>query len=164
MPWRKLATVFFAIVGLAGVMTYRMLRTDTQYAPGYSDAKWAQIRVGNSESVVLQLLGSPLQRRTFARDETWLYAAGDDCSHQAGRVLSFRSNKVQFVWNAPDSVLDEDPVAVRQSLGEPVRICRAMSGVGWLYTQQANNSNYHYRELIMFEGRVREITAHVYYD
>lgn len=141
-------------------------------SPGYTDTKWAQLRVGDTEQRVRALLGQPLATRWFEQQETWLYSASDDCSNIVGTFVSVRNGIVTLAWRATDSrdqrlhalAAGGSATEMRRELGEPLRICPAFSGEGWRYTRPDGNSNYHYREVLLQAGRVHRITTHVYYD
>ena len=68
-----------AILGLlAAVFAFPLLMKDTEYAPGYSESAFREIRIGDSRAEVVSALGPPLKTATAEPWESWLYC---DATH-----------------------------------------------------------------------------------
>lgn len=52
----------------------RRLTEDTEYAPGFSEAGFESIAVGDDRARVLAVLGAPLEARSVKRSSSWLYS------------------------------------------------------------------------------------------
>jgi hypothetical protein len=71
---------------------------DTEWAPSYSAAGFANVRVGASENEVLVGVGKPLARYPNERDakrEMWCWTRSPHSSHYRVRCIQFADGKVQ---------------------------------------------------------------------
>src|SRR5687767_14599722 len=55
-------------------VTYGLAYPKTEYAPGFSEAKFRQIRSGMNSNEVRQLVGKPLWRYTTGPVSVWVYS------------------------------------------------------------------------------------------
>lgn len=149
-----LAVVSFLLV--VGLTAWRVLGTDTRYAPAYSSRGWNSLSVGDTVATVRGALGAPLSVRDRERDETWHYGEGSTCHSWSGlRVVFDESGRSESL---------ETRSEVRARLGPPLVLCGAFEGEGWLYSEPASGSHYEYREIAIEHGRVVELDAHTHYD
>lgn len=73
---RRILISFFATVLTVSVLAgigWLVINQKTQYAPGYSKAKFKMVRVGMSSEEVIALLGTPYRTSTQRWSEIWRY-------------------------------------------------------------------------------------------
>lgn len=79
-PWFTTLATFFGLAAillliLGGLAAVFFLGFDTQYAPGYSEAKFKAIKLGYAEQVVLSSLGQPFSTEDTQPYVAWVYSA-----------------------------------------------------------------------------------------
>lgn len=62
---------------------------ETHYAPGYSEAKFSEVAVGQSREEVAALLGEPLRKWGHDTSESWSYSESPHDTHYWCRVVVF---------------------------------------------------------------------------
>lgn len=90
-----------AVAWVAGCMALLNWQTGdalTQYAPGYSEARFRQVKVGQTYAEVTAALGPPLHKWDWSQtqdDKTWAYSYGvsDTCNYWR-RWIFFHDGKV----------------------------------------------------------------------
>ncbi len=84
----------FLIDGLEGLALTVLLGEDTEYAAGYSDTRWRQVRPGMTRSEVRALLGEPLSQWPISggTGERWTRSPGD--THYRCRVVIYDGDLV----------------------------------------------------------------------
>lgn len=83
-------------MGLFGIM----LLPDTEYAPGYSNWRFLQVREGMSAAEVRALLGEPLsvnEMQSATGGKVWIYSRSPHDTHFRCRVLVFHGSVVTEV-------------------------------------------------------------------
>ena len=80
--WFAALSVLLAIGGIlllvfGGLAALFLLSFDTQYAPGYSEKKFKSIKLGDSEPLVISLLGQPFSADDATPYVEWIYATDD---------------------------------------------------------------------------------------
>jgi outer membrane protein assembly factor BamE (lipoprotein component of BamABCDE complex) len=82
--------------GYIGLICSPLLKTDTQYAGGYTDWKFIQVHNGMSEEEVVAILGEPIS--TWQRDPdtiTYCYSTSFGDTHYRIRQINFSDGKVR---------------------------------------------------------------------
>jgi hypothetical protein len=89
----------FGLDGRAGCVTPLFFREDTEYAPGYSAAAFAQLRVGMSEREVRALLGPPLEGDAVPSSGAawWLWTRSPGSNSYRVRGVVFIDGRVAAV-------------------------------------------------------------------
>jgi hypothetical protein len=80
--------------GLEGLVLAALFDEDTQFAPGFSDERFASIRRHQSPAEVLGLLGEPLLRSTDAAGVSWHFSRSPHDTHFRVRVVHFHEGTV----------------------------------------------------------------------
>jgi inner membrane protein len=121
-----------------------VVREQTEYAPGYSEAAFASVARGMSEAEVAQLLGAPLE-------QWWQYADSPaEC-----RIVVFERDRVvgwrHYDFCTPPGIsLDMTADAVRQIAGAPPNAL-------WSYSRSAGGRPYQARAVWFERGRVFDV-------
>jgi inner membrane protein len=122
-----------------------MLREDTEYAAGFSENAFAQIKTQMKETDVRQILGAPLQ-------QIWYYPteAQDRC-----RVIQFSGDLV-IRWPNFDSCT---PPGIEPGMTEADvrRLLGATGDACWGYTRSRNRRFFQLRTVCFEGGRVVEV-------
>jgi len=83
------------IDGLEGLIFGLLLKEDTEYASGYTDAGWRSIQVGMTQADVRAVLGEPLQvwqNRSGSVSMRWSRSPGS--TNYRSRVLLLENDRV----------------------------------------------------------------------
>jgi hypothetical protein len=91
---------WYLLDGISGVFWSLCFREDTEYAVGYSDARFREVEIGMTENDVTQLLGAPLETRSLENDmESWRYSRSPtDTSYRIRSVL-FERGRVEAIYH-----------------------------------------------------------------
>lgn len=120
----------------------------TEYAPGFSDSKLRQIRVGMSAAEVREILGEPLV-------ETWFLPDGNSC-------IVFYKGVVDEVWHrsSPDFAAPNrgTPRVSLEALGSEA------TSWGWSYSRKTRDDSYWIRGMFLVGGQVTKVVHGFYVD
>lgn len=77
--------------GLQGYLLAPIRKPDTEYAPGYTEKGFREVRLGQTRDDVIALLGQPLHKRSVRKGaaEGWLYS-------QSPGSRDYRYREIQF--------------------------------------------------------------------
>ncbi len=88
----------YALDGSAGCVLPLLVKEDTRFAPGYSHAKFSQVKVGMSAADVLSLLGPPLeQRQSDDGKERWWWSRSPGSHSYRFRLVVFEGGQVSRI-------------------------------------------------------------------
>ncbi len=99
---------FYLQDGLPGTLFSLVARSDTVYAPGYSDEKFRSVHNGMTEGEVYAIMGKPIEVWTLSEghwqrvpfevvvsdDAQWNYSVSPSDKSYFRRVIQFRDGKV----------------------------------------------------------------------
>ena len=84
-----------SVDGLHGRLLSLCRITDTEYAKGYSDLRFRQISVGDTQERVVDVLGEPLIKgKSRNRGEWWNYSRSPGSTHYLYRGLQLKDGVV----------------------------------------------------------------------
>jgi hypothetical protein len=92
--------IAFGLYTCSGVESYCYVypSIDTRYAPGFSERKFAQVRVGMSMDEVVILIGEPYHRGRGRNSVRWSYTQDGECFWAdwawLGREIVFKDGRV----------------------------------------------------------------------
>ena len=66
-----------------------MLKTDTQYAPNYSDRNFAKVKIGMSENKVQELIGKPFVSWKYGEKVIYEYSRSPQDTNYRMRQVHF---------------------------------------------------------------------------
>ena len=135
--------------GVDGWLLATFYADDTEYAHGYSDRAFRQIRPGMSESDVLRLLGKPI-------GEAWVYTGGS-----RGRQTLFIDAQGQLQHVSGESV-GESSVRIGMSREDALRVLGPPMEKNLAYTHTSHGSSYRER-VVRIRGNAVTRTVHEYY-
>lgn len=145
------------------------------YAPGYSEASFAKVRVGMSVAEVKALLGEPLASEESTPGEVWRYGEISGES-QGPRTWKFRiagdpvvvfaeDGKVQQAYEAPGIEQGMSMEEVRGVLGNPAARDVLRNSLVLHYSSPGESGRSEIRSVgIDREGKVSAISSYSTYD
>jgi hypothetical protein len=132
--------------GVDGWLLAKLYDDDTQYAEGFSDARFRNVRVGNTEAEVIALLGPPL-------GESWRW---EDAGREAVQVSFDRDGRAEYV--VPSGL-----VRIGISSSEIQRLMGQAPDLKiFNYTRSLNDGSYRVRVIHFRQGLVTQ-KLHEYY-
>jgi hypothetical protein len=133
--------------GLDGWLLATFYEDDTEYANGYSEAGFKNVRIGSSAAEVIALLGPHL-------GEAWGFEASD---REYAQVSLDRDSRVEYVW-------PRGRIRIGISIGELHSLMGPPDLKILSYTRSPNDRSYRVRVIHMRQGRVSEKLHHYYLD
>jgi outer membrane protein assembly factor BamE (lipoprotein component of BamABCDE complex) len=80
--------------GIDGLILACVLRADTEYGKGYTDAGFKKIQVGQTAEEVRNLLGEPVWIARGRGGQRWMYSQSPTSTHYRYREVRFINGKV----------------------------------------------------------------------
>ena len=90
-------SIVLCILAGLGVLFFSCF--DTQYAPGYSEAKFKSIKPGDSEQQVISMLGQPFSTEDSKPFVEWIYSADEQRSYSRTGQGSRTHTTIRFDIN-----------------------------------------------------------------
>ena len=131
--------------GVDGWLLAKLYDDDTQYASGFSDARFRNVRVGDTEAEVIALLGPPL-------GESWRWDGG----REAVQVSFDRDGRAEYVVPSGRLRMGISSSEIQSLMGQPPDL-KIFS-----YTRSPNDGSYRVRVIHFRQGLVTQ-KLHEYY-
>ncbi len=138
---------FASLDGASGLVLRWILRDDTEFARGYSDAAFRAVHAGMSGEEVAALLGQPL-------GEVWMIEPKN-----SDRCLSvyFESDRVVHGCESRGVVRGMLKADVTNRIGR-------VTAVSWLYSRSPHDTHYRMRVVHLDQGRTTDVLSGWYFD
>jgi inner membrane protein len=136
-----------------------VLREDTAYASGFSEAAFRSIAPGASHQEVRRLVGAPL-------GENWVYAPGDPpfepAATRAAAAVSNACQALRFEAGAVVAAFDPDScrklgIDTGASAADVERLLGSPSESCWLYSRSPRRGHYRLRMVCFTNARVETV-------
>jgi outer membrane protein assembly factor BamE (lipoprotein component of BamABCDE complex) len=86
--------------GWEGALLSVFFYEDTEYAPGYSDSKFLQVKPGMTDSEVPRLLGAPLNCSTNTDGSIYMrWSQSPGSNNYRHRSVSLKNGKVEYKYS-----------------------------------------------------------------
>ena len=157
LPTKPLVAVWIVLVwfvsshdSLREDVVGHLLREDTQFAGGFSEASFRAIEPGRSDTDVRRVLGPPLGQ--------WIYP-----ERQTG-CLAIQIEAESVVQAIPSDMCDELGIAIGSSLADVYRLFGPTSDACWAYSRSPGGKRFRVRGVCFSNGKVVEVIRQWYLE
>jgi hypothetical protein len=127
---------------------------DTEWAPGYSEAAFHEIREGDSAASVLDRLGPPIRKRKFSSTSWWMYDEEDTAyqvSHSDWTIIQIKGpNRAEFE-------IGDGYFGLYERFGSPDLKEEKNDTEAWYYSRSPTSTDYWFRA-IGFDAATESVT------